>query len=72
MLCRAGDEAETKSAALLVLMATLERETHPKVVANIAKHVVFTRCGELNLDGIVDAQAAVFEEGLFADNAVMC
>src|SRR5215211_4100169 len=28
IICRAGDEAETKSAALSVLMATLENATH--------------------------------------------
>ena len=58
MICRAGDEP---SAALLVLMATLENSTHSKALANTAKHVVFTRCGELNLYGIVDAQIAVIE-----------
>jgi len=42
-----GDEPETKSAALLVLMATIENSTHPKVLANTAKHLAFTRCGEV-------------------------
>ena len=64
MICRAGDEAGTKSAALLVLMATLENATHPKALANVAKHLAFTRCGELNLDGMVDARAAVLESEL--------
>jgi hypothetical protein len=64
MICRAGDEAETKSAALLVLMATLENATHPKALANLAKHLAFTRCGELNLNGMVDAQIAVLESEL--------
>jgi hypothetical protein len=32
MICRTGDEAGTKSAALLVLMSTLENATHPKVL----------------------------------------
>jgi len=66
MICRAGDEAETKSAALLVLMAMLESATHPKALANRAKHLAFTRCGELNLNGMVDAQIAVLEGELFA------
>ena len=48
LICRAGDEAGTKSAALLVLMSTLENATHPKALANLAKHLAFTRCGELN------------------------
>ena len=64
MICRAGDEAGTKSAALLVLMSTLENATHPKALANLAKHIAFTRCGELNLNGMVEAQIAVFEDEL--------
>ena len=42
MICRAGDEAGTKSAALLVLMATLEDAAHPKLLANMSKHLAFT------------------------------
>jgi hypothetical protein len=66
MMCRAGEEAETKSAALLVLLSTLENAMHPKALANMAKHVAFTRCGELNAYGIVDAQIAALEGELFA------
>lgn len=61
IICRAGDEP---SAALVVLLATLENSTHPKALANTAKHFAFTRCGELNLYGIVDAQIAVLEDRL--------
>ena len=61
ILCRAGDEPETKSAALLVLLATIENAAHPKALANTAKHVAFARCGELNVNGMVDAQVAMFE-----------
>ena len=68
MICRAGDEPETKSAALLVLMATLENSTHPKALANTVKHFAFTRCGELNLYGMVDTQIAVLEGELLASN----
>jgi hypothetical protein len=64
LICRAGDEPETKSAALLVLMATLENATHPKVLANVAKHFAFSRCGELNVCGMVDSQIAVVESEL--------
>jgi hypothetical protein len=39
MICRAGDEPATKSAALLVLMATIEKSTHPKVLALLASVV---------------------------------
>jgi hypothetical protein len=56
LICRAGDQP---AAALLVLMATLENSTHPKALANTAKHLAFTRCSELNLCGMVDAQIAV-------------
>ena len=66
ILCRAGDEPETKAAALLVLMATLENSTHPQALANTAKHLAFTRCGELNLHGMVDSQIAVLEGELLA------
>jgi hypothetical protein len=67
LICRAGDEPEIKSAALLVLMATLENAAHPKVLANTAKHLALTRCGELNLCGIVDAQVSVIEAEVIAD-----
>ena len=71
LICRTGDEAETKSAALLVLMSTLENATHPKSLANLAKHFAFTRCGELNLNGMVEEQIAVFEGELLAGSALM-
>lgn len=61
ILCRAGDEPETKSAALLVLMATIENAAHPKALANSAKHLAFARCGELNINSMVDAQVAMLE-----------
>ena len=67
IICRAGDEP---AAALLVLMARLENATHPKALANTVKHFAFTRCGELNLFGIVDAQIAVVEGQLFAGDTV--
>jgi hypothetical protein len=56
LICRAGDEP---SAALLVLLSTLENSTHPKALANTAKHLAFTRCGELNLYGMVDADCSI-------------
>ena len=69
LICRAGDEPETKSAALLVLMATIENSSHPKALANTAKHLAFTHCGELNLYGMVEAQIAVAEGELLASSA---
>ena len=71
LICRAGDEAGTKSAALLVLMSTLENASHPKALANLAKHLAFTRCGELNFNGVVDAQIAVFESALLSDDPLV-
>src|SRR5215210_8138013 len=68
LICRAGDES---SAALLVLLATLENSTHPKALANTAKHLAFTRCAELNLYGMVDAQIALVEGELLAGNTLM-
>lgn len=63
IICRAGDEP---AAALLVLMGTLENSRDPKLLANTAKHLAFTRCGESNLFGMVDAQIAVIEAELLA------
>lgn len=64
LICRVGNEPETKSAALLVLMATIENAAHPKALANAAKHFAFTRCAELNIHDMVDAQVAVLEDVL--------
>ena len=36
--------------------------------ANLAKHFAFTRCGELNLNGMVEAQTAALEGELLAGN----
>ena len=71
IICRAGDEPETKAAALLVLMARVENSRHPKVAANIVKHLAFIRCGELNLDDLVDSQIAAVETELLARNNLL-
>jgi hypothetical protein len=67
MICQAGGQPETRSAALLVLMSTLENSTEPKVLANHVKHIAFTRCGELNCFGMVDAQIAAIETELLVN-----
>jgi hypothetical protein len=67
MISQADDDS---AAALLVLMATLEHAAHPKVLANMAKHLAFTHCGRLNLHGMVDAQIALLERDLSASNQV--
>lgn len=66
MICRGGDEPDTKSAALLVLMAALEESPHPKALANTAKHFAFNQCAERNLCGMVEAETRVLEDQLFA------
>ena len=68
IICRAGDEP---TAALFILMETLESSTHPKVFASRAKHVAFSRCGELHVYEMVDAQIAVFEDELLPSNTVV-
>jgi len=68
IICRAGDES---AAALFVLMGTLENSAHPKLLANTAKHFAFSRCGEANLFGMVDAQVAVVEGELLARETLM-
>ena len=67
IICRAGDES---AAALLVLMKTFENSAQPKVLANTVKHYAFTRCGELNVFGMVDAQISVVEEELLAGSFI--
>jgi hypothetical protein len=47
-------------------MATLGDAADPKALANVVKHLAFTRCGELNVNGMVDAQIAMLEGDLFA------
>ena len=64
MLCQVGGQPAIKAAALLVLMSTLENSTDAKVPANHVKHVAFTRCGELNCYGMVDAQIAAIQSEL--------
>jgi len=66
MICCGGEEP---TAALLVLMAGLANAADPKALANTVKHLAFTRCGELNLNGMVDAQIAMLEGELFVGDA---
>jgi len=68
MICQAGSQVETRLAALLVLMSTLENSTEPKVLANHVKHLAFTRCGELNCYGMVDTQIATIEGELLSNS----
>jgi hypothetical protein len=61
IICQAGDRP---TAALFVLMGTLENSAHPKILANTAKHFAFARCADLNLYGLVDAQIDLVEREL--------
>ena len=61
IICGAGSES---AAALLVLMGTLQDSTDPTTLAHTVKHFAFTRCGELNAFGMVDAQIAALESEL--------
>jgi hypothetical protein len=60
-ICAGGEES---AAALLVLMGTLQDSTDPKALVNSAKHLAFTRCGELNAYGIVNAQLTALQREL--------
>jgi hypothetical protein len=63
IICGAGQQS---AAALFVLMGKLQDATDPQTFAHTAKHFAFTRCGELNAFGMVDAQIAVLEGELLA------
>jgi len=47
-------------------MGTLQDSTEPEALANTVKHFAFTRCGEFNVFGMVDAQIAVIEGELLS------
>ena len=68
LICQAHDPG-TRAAALLVLMSALEDADDPKSLARNAKHHAFTRCGEMNVYGMVDAQTAALEHELLAHNS---
>lgn len=61
-----GTGGAKAAGALFVLMGTLQDSTEAKALAHQAMHFAFTRCGELNVFGIVEAQLAVVESELLA------
>lgn len=63
IICGAGNES---AAALFVLMGTLQNSDEPEALANTVKHFAFTRCGELNVFGMVDSQIETIERELMA------
>ena len=64
-ICAAGEEA---AAALFVLMGTLQYSPDPAAAANAVKHLAFTRCGEFNVLGMVDAYVTMLERELLAES----
>ena len=58
IISRSGDQP---TAALFILMETLENSTDARVLASRAKHVAFSHCGELHVYETVDAQIAGVE-----------
>ena len=68
IICGAREEA---AGALFVLMGTMQNSADPQTIANTVKHFAFTRCGELNLFGMVDAQLAAVEGELLAGETLL-
>jgi hypothetical protein len=68
IIARSGDEP---TAALFILMETLENSTDPRVLTSRAKHVAFSRCGELHVYEMVDAQVAELEGESLASNTLV-
>jgi len=68
IICSGRNEAP---AALLVLMETLENASDPQTLAHAVKHFAFTRCGELNLYGMVESQIALFERKLLQTDSLV-
>ena len=68
IICRAGDEP---SAALFTLMETVESSGHSNIFTSRAKHVAFSRCGELHVYKKIDAQIAEVESHLLAGNTLV-
>ena len=68
MICLAHDPA-IRAAALLVLMSALENADDPKSLAENVKQYAFSRCGEMNVCGMVDAQIAALERELLTNNS---
>lgn len=68
IICRTSDEP---TAALFILMETLESSMQPEVLASRAKHVAFSHCGELHVYEMVDARIAELEGELLASNTLV-
>jgi hypothetical protein len=67
IICRSGDEP---TAALFILMETLESSTHQNLLTSRAKHVAFSHCGDLHVYEMVDDQIAELDGKLLATNTL--
>lgn len=65
IICETGDR-RMRTAALVVLMASVKNADDSKAFANTAKHCALTWCVEMNLYGIVDAHVEMLQRNLFA------
>jgi hypothetical protein len=65
IICGGG---EGSAGALLVLMGQMENSDNPQAMVNTVKHFAFTRCGELNLRGMVDTHIVMLEDELLRGN----
>ena len=68
IISRSGD---VPTAALFILMETLENSKDPRVLASRAKHVAFSRCGDLHVYEMIDAQLAELEGESIASNTLV-
>ena len=68
IISRSGDEP---TAALFILMETLENPKDPRVLASRAKHVAFSRCGKLQVYEMIDAQLTEPEGKSLASNTLV-
>lgn len=50
---------------------TLQNSSQPEMLSNAAKHYAFTRCGELNISGMVNAHITVVEDELLSGSDIV-
>jgi Domain of unknown function (DUF5615) len=64
LICRGGNEPEIKSAALLVLMATIEQSPNANSLAYQGKQLTFNQCCNLDIYEMIERQVTVCEREL--------
>lgn len=70
LICRPGDEPETRATALVVLMSALEKAIDPEETAKTAKHFAFAHYGDLTFDEMVEAKIAKLEADLLGNTPI--